>query len=48
MDLFIAAYRFKTSIIDLTRACAPFFLIVGLAVLIITWVPWLSLALVSH
>src|SRR6185369_14419041 len=24
MDLFIAAYRFKTSIIDLTRACAPF------------------------
>jgi tripartite ATP-independent transporter DctM subunit len=45
MDLFIAAYRFKTSIIDLTKACAPFFLIVGLAVLIITWVPWLSLAL---
>jgi tripartite ATP-independent transporter DctM subunit len=45
MDLFIAAYRFKTSIIELTKACAPFFLIVGLAVLIITWVPWLSLAL---
>ncbi len=45
MDLFIAAYRFKTGILDLTRACAPFFLIVGLAVLIITWVPWLSLAL---
>ena len=44
MDLFIAAYRFKTGILDLTRACAPFFLIVGLAVLIITWVPWLSLA----
>ncbi len=44
MDLFIAAYRFKTGIIDLTKACAPFFLIVGLAVLIITWVPWLSLA----
>jgi tripartite ATP-independent transporter DctM subunit len=45
MDLFIAAYRFKTGIVELTRACAPFFLIVGLAVLIITWVPWLSLAL---
>jgi tripartite ATP-independent transporter DctM subunit len=45
MDLFIAAYRFKTGIVELTKACAPFFLIVGLAVLIITWVPWLSLAL---
>jgi TRAP-type C4-dicarboxylate transport system permease large subunit len=45
MDLFIAAYRFKTGIVELTRACAPFFLIVGLAVLIITWFPWLSLAL---
>ena len=44
MDLFIAAYRFKVGILTLTRACAPFFLIVGLAVLIITWVPWLSLA----
>ena len=47
MDLFIAAYRFKTGILTLTRACAPFFLIVGLAVLIITWVPWLSLALIN-
>lgn len=47
MDLFIAAYRFKTGILTLTRACAPFFLIVGLAVLIITWWPWLSLALIN-
>ena len=45
MDLFIAAYRFKTSVLTLARACVPFFLIVGLAVLIITWVPWLSLGL---
>lgn len=45
MDLFIAAYRFKTGILTLARACVPFFLIVGLAVLIITWWPWLSLAL---
>jgi tripartite ATP-independent transporter DctM subunit len=45
MDLFIAAYRFKTGIVELTKACVPFFLIVGLSVLIITWVPWLSLAL---
>lgn len=45
MDLFIAAYRFKTNILNLTRACGPFFLLVGAALLIITWVPWLSLAL---
>ena len=45
MDLFIAAYRFKSDILTLARACIPFFLLVGAAVLIITWVPWLSLAL---
>ncbi|KFN42920.1 TRAP transporter large permease [Arenimonas oryziterrae] len=45
MDLFIAAYRFKTNILTLTRACAPFFLLVGAALLIITWWPWLSLGL---
>jgi tripartite ATP-independent transporter DctM subunit len=44
MDLFIAAYRFKSNILTLARACIPFFLIVGSAVLIITWWPWLSLA----
>jgi tripartite ATP-independent transporter DctM subunit len=45
MDLFIAAYRFRSNILTLARACIPFFLLVGAAVLIITWVPWLSLAL---
>jgi C4-dicarboxylate transporter DctM subunit len=45
MDLFIAAYRFKTGILTLARACIPFFLLVGLAVAIITWWPGLSLAL---
>jgi C4-dicarboxylate transporter DctM subunit len=45
MDLFIAAYRFKTGVLTLAKACIPFFLLVGLAVAIITWWPWLSLAL---
>ena len=45
MDLFIAAYRFKTGMLTLAWACLPFFFIVGLSVLIITWWPWLSLAL---
>jgi C4-dicarboxylate transporter DctM subunit len=45
MDLFIAAYRFKTGILTLARACVPFFLLVGLALLVITWWPGLSLML---
>jgi C4-dicarboxylate transporter, DctM subunit len=44
MDLFIAAYRFKVGILSLARACLPFFLIVGASLLLITWIPWLSLA----
>jgi C4-dicarboxylate transporter, DctM subunit len=45
MDLFIAAYRFKTGVLTLARACVPFFLLVGLALLVITWWPGLSLML---
>lgn len=44
MDLFIAAYRFKVGVLALAKACLPFFLIVGAALLLITWIPWLSLA----
>lgn len=43
MNLFIASYRFKTPIAALVRASLPFFLILLLAVLLITYVPWLSL-----
>lgn len=47
MDLVIAAYRFRSDVLTLARACLPFFLLVGLALLIITWWPGLSLALVE-
>ena len=47
MDLFIAAYRFKTGILTLAKACVPFFLLVGLALLVITWWPGLSLMLLD-
>jgi C4-dicarboxylate transporter DctM subunit len=47
MDLVIAAYRFRSDVLTLARACLPFFLLVGLALLIITWWPGLSLALVN-
>ncbi len=43
MNLFIASYRFKKSITELYQATIPFMLILMLAVLIITYVPWLSL-----
>jgi C4-dicarboxylate transporter, DctM subunit len=43
MDLFIAAYRFNKPFLSLVRACIPFFFLMLLAVLIITWVPQLSL-----
>jgi C4-dicarboxylate transporter DctM subunit len=46
MNLFIASYRFNEPTWSLVRACIPFFVILMAAVLIITYVPWLSLALV--
>ena len=42
MNLFIASYRFKKPITELYQATIPFMLILLLAVLIITYVPWLS------
>ena len=43
MNLFIASYRFNKSIIELYKACIPFMLVLMLAVLVITYVPDLSL-----
>ncbi|MFC1664934.1 TRAP transporter large permease [Pseudomonadota bacterium] len=47
MNLFIASYRFKKSVIELYRATLPFFFILLFAVLIITYWPELSLTLVN-
>ena len=47
MNLFIAAYRFNKPILTLVRACLVFLLILGVAVLLITWQPWLSLVLIE-
>ncbi len=46
MNLFIASYRFKKPILQLYRATLPWFLILLLAVIIITYWPALSLVLV--
>ncbi len=46
MNLFISSYRFNTPVLDVVRACAPFFLILLFSVLVITFWPQLSLVLV--
>ena len=45
MNLFIASYRFKKPITELYQACIPFMLVLLFAVLLITYIPQLSLAL---
>ena len=47
MNLFIASYRFEKPIMTLYRATIPFFLILLIAVLIITYWPSLSLVLIG-
>lgn len=48
MGLFIASYRFERSIPDLVRATLPFIGVLLLAVLLITYIPWLSLAMLDR
>ncbi|MEN8211685.1 MAG: TRAP transporter large permease subunit [Thermodesulfobacteriota bacterium] len=47
MNLFIAGYRFNKPIIEIYKATIPFMLVLLLAVLIITYWPWLSLVLIN-
>jgi len=47
MNLFIASYRFQKPIMTLYRATIPFFFILLIAVLIITYWPTLSLVLIG-
>ncbi|HEX6832019.1 MAG TPA: TRAP transporter large permease subunit [Rudaea sp.] len=46
MNIFIASARFGTPATRIIRACVPFYVILLLCVLVITYVPQLSLALV--
>jgi len=47
MNLFIASYRFERPVLEVYRATIPFFVILLLTVLVITYWPALSLFLVS-
>lgn len=46
MNLFIASYRFKKPVTELYKASLPFMLVLMLAVLAITYIPWLSMAFI--
>ncbi len=46
LNLFISSFRFERSIVAVYRSTLPFFLVLLLAVVLIAYVPWLSLVLV--
>ncbi len=43
MNLFIASYRFDRPMLELYAACLPFMGVLLIALLLITYIPWLSL-----
>jgi tripartite ATP-independent transporter DctM subunit len=47
MNLFFAAYRFGKPIAEVFIAVLPLFAVLGMALLLVTYVPWLSTALPS-
>ena len=48
MNLFIASYRFRKPVTQVIRASWPFFLLLFACAMAITYVPWLSLALLER
>lgn len=48
MNLFMASYRFKKPITELYLATWPFIVVLFAAVLVITYVPWLSLVFLAR
>jgi tripartite ATP-independent transporter DctM subunit len=47
MNLFIASYRFKKPLLELYSACWPFMLVLLVALLLITYIPGISLAFID-
>jgi TRAP-type C4-dicarboxylate transport system permease large subunit len=45
MNLFFASYRFNKPIVELFRAVLPLFVAIGVALLAVTYLPWLSTGL---
>ena len=47
LNIFLASYRFKRPVLEVCRATLPFMAILGLGVLVITYVPWLTTGLLE-
>jgi tripartite ATP-independent transporter DctM subunit len=47
LNLFLASYRFKQPVLEIARASLPVLAILGLGVLVITYVPWLTTGLLA-
>jgi tripartite ATP-independent transporter DctM subunit len=47
LNIFLASYRFKRPVLEVCRATLPFMAILGLGVLVITYVPWLTTGLLG-
>jgi len=45
LNLFLASYRFKRPLLEVARASLPLLAILAIAVLLITYFPWLTTAL---
>jgi C4-dicarboxylate transporter DctM subunit len=46
LELFLASSRFEKPVLEIFRATFPFLILLIAALLVITYVPWLSLALI--
>ena len=47
LNLFLASYRFERPIIELYRASLPFLVLLLVTLALITYIPWLSTALIK-
>jgi TRAP-type C4-dicarboxylate transport system permease large subunit len=47
LNLFLSSYRFNKPVMEVARAALPMLAILGIGVLLITYVPWLTLGLLE-
>ena len=45
LNLFLSSYRFKKPLLEVARACLPMLAILGIGVVLITYIPWLTTGL---
>lgn len=48
LNLIISCIRFEKPVVQLYRACLPFIIMMILALLVITYMPWMSLVIIEH